>query len=90
MQCHKHSIGHMKRCNETDFHKMCNLTHKLLAIGKDVMRLPFRKCAMPSLAIGHRKRCDETVAYHKLYNVTHILLVIKKRYDETTFFSKKV
>ncbi len=24
---------------------MCNVTHKLLVIGKDVIRLPFTKCA---------------------------------------------
>src|SRR6266550_933732 len=25
---------------------MCNVTHSLLVVGKDVMRLPFTKCAM--------------------------------------------
>src|SRR6266576_2066690 len=38
-----------------------------------------------SLAVGHRKRCDET-AFHKRFNVTHLLLVIGlKRCDETSF-----
>ena len=36
-----------KRCEETAFHKMCNVTHFLFIIGKDVMRLPFTKFAMP-------------------------------------------
>ena len=35
-----------KRCGETMLHKMCNVTHKLLVMGKYVMRLPFTKCAM--------------------------------------------
>ncbi len=32
-------VGHRKGYDETTFCKMCNVTHKLLAIGKDVMRL---------------------------------------------------
>ena len=46
MQHHSLSVGHKNRCNETAFHKMCNVTHKLLTIGKDVMGLLFTKCAM--------------------------------------------
>ena len=41
MQCHSLADGKKKGCDETAFHKMCNVTHKLLVIGKDVMRLPF-------------------------------------------------
>ena len=37
-----------------------------------------------SLAVGHRKGCDEN-AFHKMSNVTHNLLVIQKRCDETAF-----
>ena len=77
VQYHSLAGGHWKGCDETVFHKMCNVTHKLLAIGKDVMRLPFTTCASHSLAVGHRKRCDET-ALHKVCNVTHKLLVIGK------------
>ena len=40
------TVGQRKRCCETAIHKVCNVTHFLLAIGKDVMRLPFIKCAM--------------------------------------------
>ena len=46
VQCHPQTVGHRKRCDETAFHKMHNVTHKLLVIGKDVMRLPFTKCVM--------------------------------------------
>jgi len=35
-----------KKCDEAAFHKMWNVTHSLLVTGKDVMRLPFTKCAM--------------------------------------------
>ena len=75
MQCHSHAVGDRKRCDDSAFHKMCNITHKLLVIGKDVMRLPFTIVQCHSLAVGGRKRCDET-GFHKMYNVTHLLLVI--------------
>ena len=55
--------------------KMCNVTHRLLVIGKDVMRLSVTKCDLQP--VGQRKRCDET-AFHKMCNVTHKLLVIGK------------
>ena len=46
-ECHSHPVDHRKRCNETASHKICNATHKLMVIGKDVIRLlPFTKCAM--------------------------------------------
>ena len=35
-----------KICDESPFYKIYNVTHLLLVIGKDVMRLPFRECAM--------------------------------------------
>ena len=42
--CHSHAVGHRKRCDETALQKMCNVTHSLLVIGKEVMRrLPFTK-----------------------------------------------
>ena len=76
MQCHSLAVGYRKRCDEIAFHKMCNVTHSLLVIGKDLMRLPFTKCVM-SFTRCHGKRCDET-AFHKMYNVTHSLSVIGK------------
>src|SRR6266576_905053 len=62
-----------KRCDEAAFHKMCNVTtHRLLVIGKDLMRLHLTKCAMSLTLCGHRKGCDE-IAFHKMCNVTHLL-----------------
>ena len=68
VQCHSHTVGHGKRCDETaldkmcnvwthillvimgkdvmSLHKMCKVTHLLLVIGRDVMRMPFTKCPM--------------------------------------------
>ena len=46
VQCHSQSVGHRKRCDETAFHKMCNVTHFLLVTGKNVMNheTAFHKC----------------------------------------------
>jgi hypothetical protein len=38
------AVGYRKRCDKTAFHK-CDVTHLLLVIGKDLMKLPFTKCA---------------------------------------------
>ena len=46
VQHHTQAVGHGRRCDETAFHRICNVPHKLLVIGKDMMRLPFTKCAM--------------------------------------------
>ena len=43
VQCHPPPVDHEKRCDETAFHKMYNVTHILLVI---VTWLPFTKCAM--------------------------------------------
>ena len=43
MQCHSQTVGHRKRYDKSDFHKMSNVTHKLLIIGNDVMRLTYTK-----------------------------------------------
>ena len=54
-QCHSQTIGYRKRCHEAIFHKMSNVTHKLLVIGRAMMRLPFTKCDMSThslLVIG--------------------------------------
>ena len=45
-KCHSQAVGHRKRGHKTAFHKLCNVTHMLLVIGKDVIRLPFIKGAM--------------------------------------------
>ena len=37
-----------------------------------------------SLPVGNERKGDET-AFHKMWNVTHLLLVIGKKYDETAF-----
>ena len=39
VQCHSLPVGHRKRCDEIAFHKMCNVAHLLLAIGKDVTQI---------------------------------------------------
>ena len=46
MQCYTPTVGHRKKCDETAFHKMCNVTHMLLVIGKDMMNLSFTKFAI--------------------------------------------
>ena len=70
------AVGDRKKCDETAFH-MCNVTHILLVIGKDVMILSFRNVQCHSHSVGHRIACGET-AIHKMCNVTHCLLVIGK------------
>ena len=73
MQSHSLAVGHRKRCYGTVFHKMCNIAHKLLVVGKEVMKLPV-KCH--SLAIVHGKSSDETT-FQTVHNmVTHLLLII--------------
>ena len=42
MQCHSLAVGHRKKCDiRLPFTKLCNVTHLLLVIGKDVMRVPY-------------------------------------------------
>jgi len=78
VQCHSQTVGDRRRFDEIAFHKMCNVTHKLLVIGEDLMRLPISQnvqcCSQP---IGDREKCDETT-FHKTCNVTHILVAIGK------------
>ncbi len=59
---------------------MWNVTHILLVVGKDVMRvmtLPFTECGM---SLTNCWSCDKNhkIAFHKMCNVTYILLVIAK------------
>jgi len=46
VQCHSQTVSHRKEHHETTFHKMCNVTHILFIIRKDLMTLQFTKCAM--------------------------------------------
>src|SRR6266550_2078575 len=67
--------------------KMYNTTHSLLAIGKNVMRQPFTiMCNVTgSLAVGHRKRCDETAFHKDVQCHSPTVTVIG---DETAFHKK--
>ena len=92
--CHSHAVSHRKRCDETALPKMCNATHLLLFIAKDMMRLTFTNVQCHSHTVNHKKRCDETAfhkmmsltpcwrcdetGFYKMSNVTHSLLVIGK------------
>ena len=80
-------VGHRKRCDESNFHKMCIETDKLLVKWEKSNETGFHKVwnVTHKLFVGHRKRCDEghETAFHKICNVTHCLLVIGK--DETAF-----
>ncbi len=97
--CHLLPVIHRKRCDQIALHKMCNVTHRLLVIGKRWCDCYSKQVQCHSLAVGHgrkmwwdclsqnvkfhsqtvghRKRCDE-IAIHKIYNVTHFLLVMEK------------
>ena len=46
VQCHSLPLGHRRRYDNTLFHKVWNVTHFLLVMEKDVIRLSFTKCAM--------------------------------------------
>ena len=84
VQCHLQAVGHRKWCDETGFHKRCNVTHKLLVMGKDGWDYLSQNMQCYSLAVGHRERCDKT-ACPKMYHVTHFLLVIGKDVLRTPF-----
>ena len=74
MQCDSQAA---REDDETAFHKICNVTHLLLVIGKDVMSCLSQNVQCCSLAAHHRIKCDES-AFCKMCNVTHLLLVIGK------------
>ena len=68
---------------------MYNVTHFLLVIGKEVIqvRLPFTKYECHSLAVGYRKKCNQT-PFYKMHNVTHDSLAVNHRQsdeNETVF-----
>ena len=75
VQSHSLPVSNRKTCHKTAFEKMWNITHKLLVIGKALMRLPLQNVQCHSQAVCHRKRCDET-AFHRMCNATHSLLII--------------
>ena len=83
VQCHSHSVGHWKRCDVTAIDKMCNVAHKLLVIGKDVMLLPLPKSAMSLTSCWLEKMwwdyLSQNVQYHS-HPVGH-----RRRHDETAF-----
>ena len=54
---------------------MCDVTHNLLDIGKDVMRLLFTKDPMSLTSCLQWKKSDET-GFHKI--ITHKLLDIRE------------
>ena len=75
VQCNSLAVGHRKRSDKIAFHKMCNVTHLLLVIRINVMRLASAECH--SQTVGHRKRlCDEVTSFHKICNAIHLLLAI--------------
>ncbi len=77
VQCHPQTVGHRKRCDETNFHQVCNVTHLLLVIGKNVMRLLSESVHQMSLtSCGSWKRCDE-IDLWKMCNLCHSLAVKK-------------
>ena len=85
-KCEFHSlpVSHRKRCDETAFHKIWNVTNFLLVIGKDVMKLPFTECAMPLTSCQTYEKMwwdclSQNVQCHSL-TVGH-----RKRYDELPF-----
>ena len=82
MKCHEtvicnftHCLFSIRKINETPWDCLSHnlVTHILLVIGKDVTQ----KVQCHSLAVGHRKICDEN-AFLGVCNITHWLLVIGK------------
>jgi hypothetical protein len=67
----------MNRCDETAFHNMCNVTD-ILVIGKDVISCLSQNemCHITHSLLVIGKKCDENwIAFHKTFNVAHILSV---------------
>src|SRR6266576_2249447 len=85
VQCHSLAVGHRKRCDETAFHKMCNVTHKLLVIGKDVMRLPSKMIFNVAhiLSVIWKRYIEPLL--RNICNVTHILLAIGTCFIRSSF-----
>ena len=58
--CHSLAVGHQKRSDKTDFCKMCSVTHFLLVMGKDVIRLSWQNVQCHSQPISHMMRLPFT------------------------------
>ena len=78
VQCHSLADDHGKRCHETTFHTMCNITHSLLIMVKDVMRLPFTKCARSLTSCWSLENMRWDCPGHNMWNDTHKLWVIER------------
>ena len=83
MECHSQTIGHrvigngVMRLHLTK----CTITHRLLVIGKDEMRMPFTKVHNHSQTVGHKKM-DET-AFTNVQSLTSCWSL--ERCEETAF-----
>ena len=84
VQHHSQTVDHRRICDKAVLHKICNVTHKLLVIEKDLMRLTFQmKCSDSQTSrIGHRIGHDET-AFHKMYNINSLSVANWKMCYET-------
>ena len=51
VQCYSLAVRDRKRGDESTIHKMCHVTHSLLVIRKDVMRVPFTSVQCHLLAL---------------------------------------
>ena len=78
--CHSQPVGHRKGCDENAIHRMCKVTHSLLVIRKDVMRLFHKMCKVTDLLLVIGWDClSQNVQCHSLP------VGDRKRCDETTF-----
>ena len=66
---------------------MCHVTHLLLVIWKDVIKVPFKNVQCHSQPVCHSKGCDD-IAFQQMCNDTHSLFVIEK--DVIYCFSQNV
>ena len=73
VQCHSQTVGNMKRCDGIAFHKMCNVTHSLLVIGRDVMKLPFMKCVNVTHSLLVIVKDLMRLTSTEIFGVAHIL-----------------
>ena len=87
---HPLPVGYKKICDETALHKMFNVTHLLLVIGKNVLRLPLNdtylllvigktwwNCLSENVQCHSLSVGHSETAFHKTCNVTYSLLVIE-------------
>ena len=78
LQCHSQTDCHRKGFDQTAFHKMCNITHILLAIGNILIRsffVPLKQHDMMLTSYVHRKVLHDSSPFHKTWNITHNLVV---------------